>query len=413
MDVEIVTIGTELLLGQTLDTNASHLARELLAAGARVTRKTSVPDEPGPIRDALGQALARTRFVVATGGLGPTRDDVTKQVAAGLFGVPLITDPGYLRRLEERWRRLGRPGAMPEANRTQAEVPLGATVLPNPRGTAPGLWLEDARGVLALLPGVPHEMRAMAAAELAPRVRGRAEQGRVTVWRTLRTTGISESAVADRVGPLEDELAPLTVAYLPSFDGVDLRLTAWRLDPAQSGRLLAAAATRVREAVAEWCYGEGETDLAGVVLDAARARAVKLAVAESCTGGLLGARLTAIPGSSAVFAGGLIAYENPAKIRELNVPAALIEVHGAVSQAVVQAMAQGARDRFGVNAAIAVSGIAGPDGGTPEKPVGTVWLCAAAGDAVRAVRVLFPGDRHEVRTRAAQAALDLMRRTLG
>jgi nicotinamide-nucleotide amidase len=413
MDVEVVTIGTELLLGLTIDTNATDLARTLVGAGARVTRKTSVPDDPDAVRLALTEALARTRFVVVTGGLGPTRDDVTKRAAAEVFGLPLVTDDECLRRLEERWRRLGRPGAMPEANRTQAEVPAGATILPNPRGTAPGLWLEDARGVVVLLPGVPHEMRALALAEVGPRVAARAEPGRRTAWRTLRTTGVSESALADRVGPLEASLAPVTVAYLPSFDGVDLRLTAWRMKPDEAERVLPAAAGRVREAVGDGVYGEGDTDLAAVVLEAARRRGLGLAVAESCTGGLVGARLTAVPGASAVFAGGVIAYDDGVKRRDLDVPAELIGTHGAVSEAVVRAMAEGARRRFQVGAAIAVSGIAGPDGGTAEKPVGTVWLSAVAGDRERTMRIRFPGDRQEIRTRAAQAALDLARRVLG
>jgi nicotinamide-nucleotide amidase len=413
MDVEVVTIGTELLLGQTTDTNAADLARTLLAAGARVVRKTSVPDDPAAVRDALAGALARTRFAVATGGLGPTNDDVTKRAAAELYGTPLVTDQALLRRLEERWRRLGRPGVMPLANRTQAEVPAGAAVLPNPRGTAPGLWLEDARGVVVLLPGVPHEMRAMASAELAPRVAARAEPGGAAAWRTLRTTGISESALADRVGPLEPGLAPVTVAYLPSFDGVDLRLTVWHMQPDDAERVLADAADKVRPVLGEGYYGSGEADLARMVLDHVRADGLRLAVAESCTGGLVGARLTAIPGASAVFAGGVIAYGDRAKVRDLAVPADLIAAYGAVSEPVVRAMTEGARRRFDVEAAIAVSGIAGPEGGTAEKPVGTVWLGAAAADDCRTALIRFPGDRHEVRTRAAQAALDLMRRTLG
>lgn len=413
MDVEVVTIGTELLLGLTIDTNATDLARALVGAGARITRKTSVPDDPDAVRRSLADALARTRFVVVTGGLGPTRDDVTKRAAAEVFGLPLVMDQDYLRQLEARWTRLGRPGAMPAANRTQAEVPAGATLLPNPRGTAPGLWLEDARGVLVLLPGVPHEMRAMAVAEVAPRVAARAEPGRRTLWRTLRTTGVSESALADRVGPLEAALAPVTVAYLPSFDGVDLRLTAWRMKPDEAERVLPAAVDQVREAVGEGVYGEGDTDLAAVVLDATRRRGLGLAVAESCTGGLVGARLTAVAGASAVFAGGVIAYDDRVKVRELGVPPELIGAHGAVSEPVVRAMVEGARRRFQVGAAIAVSGIAGPDGGSPDKPVGTVWLSAAGGERERTVQIRFPGDRQEVRTRAAQAALDLMRRVLG
>jgi nicotinamide-nucleotide amidase len=413
MDVEVVTIGTELLLGHTIDTNATRLARTLLDAGARVVRKTSVPDDADAIRSAFTDALARTRFAVATGGLGPTRDDMTKRVAAELFGVPLVTDEAAVRRLEERWRRLGRTGAMPVANRTQAEVPAGATVLPNPRGTAPGLWLEDGRGVLVLLPGVPHEMVGLARDEVAPRVAARAGAGRRARWRILRTTGVAESVLADLVGPLEDALTPVTVAYLPSFEGVDLRLTIWGSDEDSGTTRLTAAADRLRAALGEAIYGEGDTDLAAVVLERARRTGLRLAVAESCTGGLVGARLTAVPGASAVFAGGIIAYADEVKARDLAVPDASLAEHGAVSEAVVRAMVDGVRRRFGVDAAVAVSGVAGPSGGTADKPVGTVWLCAAAGTTSRAVRIGFPGARAEIRERAAQAALNLVRAVLG
>lgn len=298
---------------------------------------------------------------------------------------------------------------MPEANRTQAEVPDGATVLPNPRGSAPGLWLEDPRGVVVLLPGVPHEMRGLVREEVAPRIAARAAPGAVTAWRTLRTTGIPESALADRVGPLEASLAPVTVAYLPSFEGVDLRLTTWTMGAAEGARRLAEAATRVREVLGERCYAEGSTDLAAVVLERARATGVRLAVAESCTGGLVGARLTAIPGASSVFAGGVIAYDDEVKVRDLAVPPEALAAHGAVSEAVVRAMAVGVRRRFGVEGGVAVSGVAGPEGGTAGKPVGTVWLAVAVGVRERAVRIGVPGDRSEIRARAAQAALDLLR----
>lgn len=302
---------------------------------------------------------------------------------------------------------------MPEANRTQAEVPAGATVLPNPRGTAPGLWLEDARGVLVLLPGVPHEMRGLVADELAPRVAARAGPGRGARWRVLRTTGIPESALADRLGPLEDALAPVTLAYLPSFAGVDLRLTLWEGAPGDGAERLAAAVGQVRAALRDRCYGEGDADLAAVVLTRAEAAGLRLAVAESCTGGLVGARLTAVPGASRAFVGGVIAYDDGVKLRDLGVPRAALEAHGAVSEAVVRAMAEGVRRRFDAGAAIAVSGVAGPEGGTAEKPVGTVWLAGSVGPAVRAVKLGLPGDRAEVRARAAQAALDLLRGMLG
>jgi nicotinamide-nucleotide amidase len=413
MDLEVVTIGTELLLGHTIDTNAAYLARALASVGAHVVRKTSVPDARTAIHDAIADGLVRTGFVVTTGGLGPTRDDVTKDAVAALFDRPLITDETYLAALQARWERLGRTGRMPDANRTQAQRPEGALVLPNPRGTAPGLWIEGEAGVVVLLPGVPHEMCALTDEELVPRLVARSRGARVTRSRVLRTTGIPESRLADRVGPIEAQLAPATLAYLPSFDGVDLRLTVWRASALDADAALGRGAAVLSETLGRHVYGEGETDLAAVVLDLARAARVRIAVAESCTGGLVGGRLTAIPRASDVFAGGVIAYDNAVKVRELSVPETVLAAAGAVSEKVVQAMATGVRTRFGVEAAIAVSGVAGPDGGTAEKPIGTVWLCGVCGDRVRAVHVGLPGDRNEVRMRAAQAALDLLRRMLG
>jgi nicotinamide-nucleotide amidase len=300
---------------------------------------------------------------------------------------------------------------MPAANRTQAAVPRGATVLPNPRGTAPGLWLDYHGKTVVLLPGVPREMRGLLHEEVLPRLVRRmgAQQAGVTVSLTLRTTGVAEAAVADRVGELEDKLAPLTLAYLPGLEGVDLRLTAWSMPGDKARQALTAGAALLRPALGACVYGEDETDLARVVLDQLRRRQLTLATAESCTGGLVGARLTEIPGSSAVFHGGVVAYADDVKRQELEVPAELIQAHGAVSEPVVRAMADGVRRRFGVGAAIAVTGIAGPDGGSAEKPVGTVWLAVSAGDKTQAVVRRFMGERDEVRRRAAQGALDLMR----
>ena len=410
MKLEVVTIGTELLLGLTPDTNAAELGRALAAAGIEVVRHSSVGDRPEAIRAAVAEALDRTGFVITTGGLGPTSDDMTKHAVAELFGKPLQLNEDVLRSLEERFRRLGRP--MAAVNRTQAEVPEGATVLPNPRGTAPGLWLEERGRVVVMLPGVPREMRGLLAEEVLPRLAARAS-GMVVRSRTVRTTGIAESALAERVGAIEDDIAPLTLAYLPSVDGVDLRVTAWTIPEAEAERRLAATVAVLRERAAEHCYGEDGTDLAGVVLQQLRSRKTRLAVAESCTGGLLGGRITAIPGSSEVFAGGIVAYDDAVKRGMLDVSAALLKAHGAVSEAVVRAMVAGALRRFGVAAGLAVTGIAGPSGGTPEKPVGTVWLAAAFGQETSALKRIFPGDRAEIRARAAQAALDLLRRLIG
>jgi len=407
--LEVVTIGTELLLGQILDTNAAELGRGLAAAGVEVVRHSSVADRPDAIRAAVAEALERTGFVITTGGLGPTRDDITKREVAALFAKALEMDAAVLQSLEERFRRLGRP--MPAVNRTQAEVPAGATVLPNPRGTAPGLWVEDRGRVVVMLPGVPSEMRGLLAEEVLPRLAARTS-GTVVRSRSVRTTGIAESALAERVGAIEEELAPLTLAYLPSTDGVELRVTAWSLREDDAERRLAAAVAQLRERAGEHGYGEDRTDLAAVVLDQLRARGSRLVVAESCTGGLLSARITAIPGASTVFIGGVVAYDNMVKSGTLDVPPELLDQYGAVSEQVVSAMAAGVQRQFAVDAALAITGIAGPSGGTAEKPVGTVWLAARYGAERRALKRVFPGDRNEIRARSAQAALDLLRRLL-
>lgn len=409
MKLDVVTIGTELLLGFTIDTNASEIGRALAAAGVEVVRHTTVPDRPDAIRAAIADALTRADVVLTTGGLGPTRDDMTKTVVAELFGRPLVHDPAVLAALEDRFRRIGR-WPMPAANRSQADVPEGAVVLPNLRGTAPGLWLEDGAGhVAVLLPGVPHEMRGLLHEQVLPRL-ARGVHGRVVRSRALRTTGVAESALAERLHGVEDRIGPLTLAYLPGPGGVDLRFTAWNLEPAEADRLLGEAVALVTPTLGRDCYGEDAADLAAVVLTALDGRT--LAVAESCTGGVLGGRITSVPGASASFVGGIIAYDNAVKTKLLGVPATLIETHGAVSEPVVLAMAEGAARTCGTVAALAVTGVAGPGGGTSEKPVGTVWFAARCGDRVRAVRRVMPGDRAEIRERASQAALDLLRRML-
>ena len=369
-----------------------------------------MPDRPKAIADAVAAALERTGFVLATGGLGPTRDDLTKKVVADLLGKSLRVDETLLKALETRFKRHGW-GKMPAINRNQAEVPEGATVLPNPRGSAPGLWIEDGGRVVILLPGVPSEMRGLLVEEVLPRIVARLPGGaRVVRSRTLRTTGVSESALAERVGPLEEALAPLSLAYLPSGEGVDLRLTAWSLPPEEADRLLAASGDRLRMELGDHCYGEGDTPLAAAVLDLLREQGKTLSVAESCTGGMIGARLTAIPGASTVFRGGIVSYDDAVKREQLGVPAEILEEHGAVSEEAVRAMAAGAARVLRTSCAVAVTGVAGPGGGTPEKPVGTVWLAALADGNTTALKRTFPGSRDEIRGRSAQAALDLLRR---
>jgi nicotinamide-nucleotide amidase len=410
--VEVLTIGTELVLGQTVDTNAVELGRALAAAGVEITRHTTVADRPEAIRAALAEALERAAFVITTGGLGPTRDDMTKAVAAELFGKPLVLDEPLLASIEARFTRMNRP--MPASNRTQAEIPTGATILPNPRGTAPGLWIEDGRGrVAVLLPGVPREMRGLLVEQLLPRLVERQGTARgVVLSRTVRTTGIAESALAERVGAIEPDIAPLTLAYLPSVEGVDLRVTAWGLPPVEAAARLTAVVERLTAAAGEHAYGTDDADLAAVVLDRLRPGRHRLGVAESCTGGLVAERITNIPGASDTFIGGVVAYADVIKTAALKVPLETLEAYGAVSEETVRAMAEGAQRLFSADCTIAVTGIAGPGGGTPEKPVGTVWLAARVHTTTRAVKRVLPGDRREIRARAAQAGLDLLRRLL-
>jgi nicotinamide-nucleotide amidase len=413
MHIEVVTIGDELLLGYTIDTNAAHIARVLAAEGVELTHRTTVGDAAPAIAEAVREALDRTGAVITTGGLGPTSDDLTKPAIAALFGRPMVLDEEHLAWMEERFARIfQRP--MPASNRQQAMLPAGALKLRNDHGSAPGIWLEDERHRwVAMLPGVPREMRGMIADALVPLVRERlGATHRVVRSRTLRTTGVAESLIADRVASLPDGVGDVDGAYLPNYEGTDLRLTVRGAAPADADRRLADSATRLHAVLGDAIYGEDDADLAAVALDLCRARGLTIAVAESCTGGLLGARLTAIPGSSDVVLGGVIAYANAVKTALLGVPEQMLRDHGAVSEPVVRAMASGARAATGARVGLAITGVAGPGGGTEEKPVGTVWIATDVDGEIDARRTRLIGDRAEVRQRAAQAVLEMLRRRL-
>jgi nicotinamide-nucleotide amidase len=410
--VEIITIGDELLLGFTIDSNGAHLARELAAIGIEVSRRATVRDDATAIASAVGEALERTGAVVTTGGLGPTSDDHSKAGVAALFGREMRLDEEHLAWMEARWQaRFKR--ALPASNRAQAMMPDGARKLVNNHGSAPGIWIEDDRGRwVAMLPGVPREMRGMLADTLLPLLRSHAGGTSVVRSRTLRTTGVAESLLADWIDSMGGGFPGLDLAYLPSPDGVDLRLTARGLAAREADEALDLAAHRLRERIGASVYGEGDADLAAVVLEMCRRAGLRLSVAESCTGGLLGARLTAIPGSSDVVMGGVIAYHNDVKVALLGVDPADLAAHGAVSEPVVRRLAAGARSATRAHVGLAVTGIAGPSGGTADKPVGTVWIAANIDDDVRSVGLRLWGDRDEIRRRAAQAVLELARRGL-
>lgn len=416
--VELITIGDELLLGFTIDTNAAHISRELAAAGIEVVRRTTVADASQAIAEAVREALDRTGAVITTGGLGPTSDDLTKPAIARLFGREIKLDEQIASALEKRWRARFPQGTFPKTNLSQAEVPVGARILTNRHGSAPGIWLEDDRGRwVAMMPGVPREMRGMLAEELLPAIKSRSPDADTSVVSgTLRTTGIAESAVAEKLGGdflarIGEEFRQLSLAYLPGVAGVDLRVTARGLPRERSVQLVRDAVLKLREHVSAYAYGEGEDDLAAVVIARCRELGLKLVVAESCTGGMIGERITNVPGSSDTFLGGVIAYDNEVKVDLIGVSPGTLQRHGAVSEEVALEMAAGVKAKLKADVGISVTGIAGPAGGTPEKPVGLVWIAVDAREA-KARRFHLIGDRTEIRQRAAQAALEMVRRAL-
>lgn len=415
MDVELVSIGTELLLGYTIDTNSAFFAREAAAQGIRVVRRVTVGDGPEEIAGAVREALDRTGAVITSGGLGPTADDLTKPSIAGIFGRGMRLDEGIVEDLKARWKKRGWPGELPAANRQQALIPEGCDILRNDHGSAPGIWLEDERGRwCAMLPGVPREFRGMSREQLIPKLVAKRGDAAALVVRslTLRTTGIAESKIADEMAELAKDPLGTRLAYLPGWEGVDLRLSVWDEPDARAAELLRGAESAIREKVGAWIYGSEEDDLAKLVLEALRAEGMKIAVAESCTGGMLGMRLTAVPGSSDVVDGGTIAYANAVKVRELGVQEATLIAHGAVSEETAREMAIGVRAKFGVDVGVSITGIAGPSGGTPDKPVGTYCCAVDVRGALRSFRTTSVGDRHEIRQRSAQAALNLLRKAL-
>ena len=417
MHVELVSIGAELLLGYTLDTNSGFFARAAAAEGIQVVRRATVDDGVETITSAVREALERTGGVITSGGLGPTADDLTKPAIAALFGRELRLDQGILDALRARWKARGWSGELPEANHAQAWIPEGAVILENRFGSAPGIWLEDAQGRwVAMLPGVPREFRGMTSEVLVPRLAAmiakRGGEATVVRARTLRTTGIAESAIVGELGELAKDPMGVRLAYRPGWEGVDLRLMVSDVSAEQASAQLERAEAALREKVGRWIYGVEEAELTELILSELRARGMRIAVAESCTGGMLGMRLTAVPGSSDVVQGGLIAYDNAVKVRELGVRESTLAAHGAVSEEAAREMASGVRERFGVELGVSITGVAGPGGGTPEKPVGTFCVAVDLRGAVRSVRTNAVGDRHEVRQRATQAALNLVRRAL-
>ncbi|MFN7954013.1 MAG: CinA family nicotinamide mononucleotide deamidase-related protein [bacterium] len=402
----IVAVGDELLAGRTLDTNSPWLAARLTELGFRVRRALVAGDEPRALREALAVAARGARLVIVTGGLGPTRDDRTFEALGRLVGSPLAPRAEVIEALTRRHERFGT--SMPASDRRQARIPVVARVLPNRFGTAPGIWIEW-RGVLVCaLPGVPGEMKGLFGEELAPLLVQRFTALAPAAAVQIRTVGLPEAEIADRVERLRPIPGRLD-AYRVTTRGVDVRVH----QPVGRARESRRWARRLAASLGAHVYEVGERSLAEVVVDALRATGASLAVAESCTGGLLGATVTSVSGASDVFWGGWITYSNAAKVRQLGVTRRVLATHGAVSIPVARAMAAGARRNAGASWGIGITGIAGPGGGSPTKPVGTVAIAwAGPGRAGRVELDRFDGDRVRIRELAVTRALDGLRRAL-
>jgi nicotinamide-nucleotide amidase len=409
VNIEIINTGTELLLGNTLNTHGAWFGRELFNLGLRITRQTTVPDGDA-IREILEEATGRADAVIVTGGLGPTSDDLTREITAEVLGLELMMDEAALQGLENFYLLRGR--TMAEANRKQAQCPVGADLLPNPNGTAPGIYVPpriNGRSSCAvfLLPGPPREMYPMFHGEVAPRLRALAGVETFREALVLKFTGIGESDFHQGIDARLAEVPGLEYGYCAHIGEVDLRLIG-DLEAMERGRKIAL------DSFQEFLISDDGSSMEATVVRLLKSRGLRLATAESCTGGLIANRITNVAGASGVFTHGFVTYANEAKTGMLGVPAQDIALHGAVSETVAIQMAEGALRVSGADVAVSVTGIAGPSGGSEEKPVGTAWLAVARrGGAPKAFRVFHPRGRKDFKLAVSQAALDAVRKEIG
>ncbi len=407
MRVEVVNTGTELLLGKVVNTHAGFFGQELFKLGLRIQRQTTIPDGD-EIREVLQECFPRTDVILITGGLGPTSDDITREVVAEMLGLELILDESILATINEMFRSRGYTPS--KSNDRQAMVPEGATVLENPNGTAPGLYLPANESVgaphLFLLPGPPSELKPMFAALVYPKLAEMAGSDHVPEWRNFRIYGVGESSLASRLEPLFESIENLELGYCARLGEVDLRLIGMSVS-------IEAASAVVRAEYSEDIIVESEDSIEEVVQRLLAERGETVSTAESCTGGSIASLITDASGSSRVFESGFVTYANEAKRDILGVPQEVLDQFGAVSNETVVAMAEGCLRVSGADHAIAVSGIAGPTGGTDEKPVGTVHVAIASrGAETFANRYFYPIDRLSFKMRVTRLALDLLRRRL-
>ena len=409
LSAEIIAIGSELLTPERSDTNSLWLTEKLNEIGIEVKLKTVVGDDAARLEETIKDAFNRSNVVITTGGLGPTEDDITRQIAARAVGRELVFDEKVLDGIREKFARMNRE--MPEINRRQAYVIEGAEVLDNPNGSAPGILFAEDEKFLIILPGPPREMKPMFEEKVLPRLRQNA--GEVSVRRRiLRVAGMGESAIDEQIAPIYKQYENPQTSILFNRSEVEVQLTARGKTEAEAETLLDEVSDKIAEKLGASVFARNGELMEEVVGRILTERKQTVATAESCTGGLIAQRLTETGGSSAYFMEGIVSYSNEAKMHSLNVPKELLDKHGAVSAEVAEAMARGALERAKTDFAISVTGIAGPGGGSEEKPVGLVYLGFADKNGTEHRKLNLPGDRYLIRWRSSQAALDLLRRKL-
>jgi len=404
---EIITIGDEILIGQIVDTNSAWLGDQFSKAGIPIASITSIGDDREQIRHAILDAMKRSQAVVITGGLGPTKDDITKHTLAEIFDMPLVRDQATYEHI--RGMLTTRGVDFNDSNRGQADVPQGARVLKNNNGTAPGMMFEKERSLLFSLPGVPFEMKALVEEQVLPIIKEHFDLHSV-VHRTAMTFGMAESVLSETIAPWEDALPSyLKLAYLPNPRAIRLRLSAYDVDRDSATKEIEAQFEKLQKIIKPFFLGYEPTTVESALAEILTQRGQTLSVAESCTGGTVAARITSLAGASLYFRGGVVSYDNDIKADIIGVDPEDIERYGAVSQQVVEQMACGVRKLIGTDFSIATSGIAGPDGGTPDKPVGTVWMAISWEGGVYSRKMLFGKLRVENILRASSHALNILR----
>ena len=410
MNVHIITIGDELLIGQVINTNASWIGEQMILHGAHVVRTVTLPDNKTLIHKELRHSSTHADLVVITGGLGPTHDDVTRDAVASFLDVPLYLDETVLESIRKRFKKYKRP--MPEKNQVQAMVPQGCEVLHNAFGTAPGLWFNGDAYVLCVLPGVPHEMKGLIETYLLPRIK-KDDRTKPVAQRTLHTLGIGESHLQELLGETNNWLPnEYKLAYLPGLGGVRLRITTSGLDNEDALTRLMSIEQLIRDKVGHHIFGTDNDIIEAKIGELLHQAGHTVSTAESCTGGLIGDRITNVSGSSRYFKGGIIAYCNQVKRDLLGVDDEILNQYGAVSKQVALQMAAGVRIRLNTDIGISATGIMGPTGGTPDKPVGTVWIGYADAESQYAERILIQKDRRINKKYTVMAALRILWRKL-